>query len=151
MPWLSNLCLLTPFTAVWMYEVNTPAPCSVEAQVSCSEKKQLCLIICIVRTSSAGDSYHVFCSGFPESFSHGTLPDYLHRPYIFRRGQLSSFFFWVPWRVFHTVLCLIIYIVRTSLGGESYRVFFFVGSLEGFSHGTLPDLWTVGDFFCGFP
>jgi hypothetical protein len=103
-------------------------------------------------------------------YSHGTLPDYLHRPYIFRRGQLSRFFFWVPWEVFHTVLCLIICIVRTSFGGDSYRVFFsgftgkfftrysawlftssvhlskgtaiaffFLGSLEGFSHGTLPD------------
>ena len=77
--------------------------------------------------------------------SHGTLsdikctlPDYLHRPYIFRRGELSRFFFWVSWEVFHTVLCLIICIVRTSFEGESYRLF-FLGSLGSFSHGTLPD------------
>jgi hypothetical protein len=56
-------------------------------------------------------------------YTKRTLPDYLHRPCIFRRGQLSRFFFWVPWEVFHTVLCLIICIVRTSFGGDSYRVF----------------------------
>ena len=65
-----------------------------------------------------------FFLGFLGSVSHGTLPDYLHRPYIFRRGQLPRFCFWVPWEVFRTVLCLIIYIVRTSFGGDSYRVFF---------------------------
>ena len=57
-------------------------------------------------------------------YTKRTLPDYLHRPCIFRRGQLSRFFFWVSWEVFHMVLCLIICIVRTSFGGESYRVFF---------------------------
>jgi len=70
-------------------------------------------------------------------YTKRTLLDYLHRPCI-RRGQLSRFLFWVPWEVFHTVLCLIIYIGRTSFGGDSYRVF-FLGSLWSFSHGTLPD------------
>ena len=71
-----------------------------------------------------GQLSRFFFMGSLGSVSHGTLPDYLHRPYIFRRGQLSRFFFWVPWEVFHTVLCLSIYIVRTSFGGDSYRVFF---------------------------
>ena len=71
-----------------------------------------------------GELSRFFFLGFLGSFSHGTLPDYLHRPYIFRRGELSRFLFWVPWEVFHTVLCLIIYIVRTSFEGDSYRVFF---------------------------
>ena len=88
--------------------------------------------LCIVRTSFGGDSYRVFCLGSLGSFSHGTLPDYLHRLCIFRRGQLARFFFWVPWEVCHTVLCLIIYIVRTSFGGESYRVFFSSGFPEKF-------------------
>ena len=80
----------------------------------------LCLIIYIVRTSFGGENYRVFvCLGSLDGFSHGTLPDYLHRPYIFRRGQLTRFFVWVLWRVFHTVLCLIICIVRTSFGGDS--------------------------------
>jgi hypothetical protein len=102
----------------------------------------LCLIIYIVHTSFGGESYRVVFSGFPlpdylhrpyifrrgqltrffvlaslEGFSRGTLPDYLHRPYIFRRGELSRFFLLGS-------LCLIIYIVRTSFGGDSYRVFF---------------------------
>ena len=54
-------------------------------------------------------------------YTKRTLPDYLNCPCIFRRGQLS----WVPWEVFHAVLCLIIYIGRTSFGGDSYRVVFF--------------------------
>ena len=110
----------------------------------------LCLIIYIVRTSFGGDSFGVFFCGFPGKFftrysarkrlprmvgmwlyTKRTLPDYLHRPYIFRRGQLSRFVFWVSWEVFHMVLCLIICIVRTSFGGDSY--------LGSFSHGTLPD------------
>ena len=78
--------------------------------------------------------------------SHGTLPDikctlpdYLHRPIIFRWGELSRFFVWVPWEVFHTVLCLIMYIVGTSFEGESYRLF-FLGSL-----GSLNDSRPAGD------
>ena len=91
-------------------------------------------------------------------YTKRTLLDYLHRPCI-RRGQLSRFLFWVPWEVFHTVLCLIIYIGRTSFGGDSYRVF-FLGSLWSFSHGTLPDyvhrryIFRRGElspFFSGFP
>ena len=74
-----------------------------------------------------------------------TLPDYLHRPYIFRRGQLTHFlFFWVSWEVFHMVLCLMICIVRTYFGGDSYRVFvsgflgkFFTMCL--YTKRTLPD------------
>ena len=61
------------------------------------------------------------------------------RPCIFRRGQLSRFLLWVPWEVFHMVVCLIIYIVRTSFGGDSYRLVLFLGSLGSFPHGTLPD------------
>ena len=80
----------------------------------------------------------VFCSG-------GTLPDYLHRPYLFRRGELSRFFFGVSWGVFHTELCLIIYIVRTSLGGESYRVF-FSGFPRTFFTRNSAWFWTVWDF-----
>ena len=96
-------------------------------------------MIPLVRASFGGDSYRVFFLGSLGSFAHGTLPDYLHRPYIFRRGQLSRFLLWVPWEVFHMVVCLIIYIVRTSFGGDSYRLVLFLGSLGSFPHGTLPD------------
>jgi hypothetical protein len=96
-------------------------------------------LIPLVRASFGGDSYRVFFLGSLGSFAHGTLPDYLHRPYIFRRGQLSRFLLWVPWEVFHMVVCLIIYIVRTSFGGDSYRLVLFLGSLGSFPHGTLPD------------
>ena len=72
-------------------------------------------------------------------YTKRTLPDYLNCLCIFRRGQLPRFLFWVPWVCFHAVLCLIIYIGRTSFGGDSYRVFVFMGSLGSFSHGTLPD------------
>ena len=71
-------------------------------------------------------------------YTKRTLLDYLHRPCI-RRGQLSRFLFWVPWEVFHTVLCLIMYIVGTSFEGESYRLF-FLGSL-----GSLNDSRPAGD------
>ena len=71
----------------------------------------LCLIIYLVRTSFGGDSFGVFCVGFPESFSHGTLPD-------------NSYRGWWECGYILNVLCLIICIVRTSFGGDSYRVFY---------------------------
>ena len=127
----------------WQIQSWNPGSCDGPPDGQYITVYNLCLIIYIVRTSFGGDSFGVFLCGFPGKFftrysarkqlprmvgmwlyTKRTLPDYLHRPYIFRRGQLSRFFFWVPWEVFHTVLCLIICIVRTSFGGDSYRVFF---------------------------
>jgi hypothetical protein len=157
----------------------------------------LCLIIYIGRTSFGGDSYRVFFLGSLWSFSHGTLPDYVHRRYIFRRGELSPFFSgfpgkfewfearwrqrphrdsnprpwgsdvlalsrwpkWLPSFFVLAVLCLIIYIVRTSFAGESYRVFFSGFPEEFFTRNSAwlftssVPLWegrAIAFFFLGF-
>jgi hypothetical protein len=98
----------------------------------------LCLIICIVR-AFGGDSYRVFCSGFPGKFFTRYSAWLFTSAVHLSEGTAIAFFFWVPCEVFHTVLCLIMYIVGTSFKGESYRLF-FLGSL-----GSLNDSRPAGD------
>ena len=70
-------------------------------------------------------------------YTKRTLPDYLHRPYIFRRGQLTHFL--LPWEVFsHGTLPDYLHRPYIFRRGQLSR-FFWLGSLGSFSHGSVPD------------